>query len=212
MVDDDVATLTRLMVAAGVVILFVAPLERLLAGRPGHAAAGADHHARPRGCGPATWKSGCRFAARGDELDQLSLTINRFLDLIADYLERNREFVANAAHELRSPLAAMQSSVEVTLNTDRTVDEYQDLLGEIADECGQLRVLVNQLLLLAESDAARLPVEQRPVRFDRLVRKVGRHVPRGGRGARHSSWSPMCADERHRARATATGCGRWSTT
>ena len=77
----------------------------------------------------------------GDELDKLSLTINRFLDLIADYLERNREFVANAAHELRSPLAAIQSSVDVTLNSERSVAEYQDLLVEIADECGQLGVL-----------------------------------------------------------------------
>ena len=62
-----------------------------------------------------------RLPIRGtqDELDQLSLTINHFLDLLGDYLERNREFVANAAHELRSPLAAVQSSVEVTLNSDR---------------------------------------------------------------------------------------------
>ena len=113
-----------------------------------------------------------RLPIRGtlDELDQLSATINRFLDLLGDYLERNREFVANAAHELRSPLAAVQSSVEVTLNTDRTVEEYQDLLAEIADQCGQLRVLVNQLLLLAETDV-RSSVDRRPVRFDRLVEK-----------------------------------------
>ncbi|HEX3726418.1 MAG TPA: HAMP domain-containing sensor histidine kinase, partial [Pirellulales bacterium] len=107
----------------------------------------------------------------GDELDQLSRTINRFLDLLADYLDRNREFVANAAHELRSPLAAVQSSVEVTLNSDRTVEEYQDLLCEIADQCAQLRVLVNQLLLLAEIDAVRSPVEKRPLQFDQLLEK-----------------------------------------
>jgi signal transduction histidine kinase len=109
------------------------------------------------------------ISGAGDELDQLSRTINRFLDLLADYLDRNREFVANAAHELRSPLAAVQSSVEVTLNTERTVSEYQDLLAEIADQCGQLRVLVNQLLLLAEIDAVRSPVELQPVQFDALV-------------------------------------------
>jgi len=108
----------------------------------------------------------------GDELDQLSLQINRFLDLLGDYLERNREFVANAAHELRSPLAAVQSSVEVTLNSDRTIAEYQDMLCEIADQCGQLRVLVNQLLLLAETDAASFPLlQKRPVRLDQLVEK-----------------------------------------
>src|SRR5262249_34403018 len=92
-------------------------------------------------------------------------------DLLRDYLERNREFVANAAHELRSPLAALQSSVEVALNTDRSVAEYQDLLYEIVDECGRLRVLVNQLLLLAETDSSGLPLQTRPLAVDRLVSK-----------------------------------------
>ncbi len=170
MVEADVRTLTRLMLAAGVMILFVAPvLGYWLAGRATRPLARIITTAgRLR---PSHMEE--RLPIRGtlDELDQLSLTINRFLDLLGDYLERNREFVANAAHELRSPLAAVQSSVEVTLNTDRTVEEYQDLLYEIADQCGQLRVLVNQLLLLAETDAVRFPLEKRPVRLGPLVEK-----------------------------------------
>lgn len=106
-----------------------------------------------------------------DELDQLSRTINNLLDRIADYLALNREFIANAAHELRSPLAAIQSSVEVTLNADRSVAEYQELLGEIAEECGSLTTLVNQLLLLAESDAGPAQLTRGPVRLDRVVKK-----------------------------------------
>ena len=86
-------------------------------------------------------------------------------------LQLKDDFLSHVSHELRSPLAAVQSSVEVTLNTDRTIEEYQDLLCEIADQCGQLRVLVNQLLLLAETDAVRFPVEKRPVRFDQLLEK-----------------------------------------
>jgi len=107
----------------------------------------------------------------GDELDQLSRTINGLLDRIADYLAQNREFIANAAHELRSPLAAIQSSVEVNLNAARTIGEYQDLLGEIAEECSSLTGLVNQLLLLAESDAGPSQLIRQPVRFDRIVNK-----------------------------------------
>src|SRR5258707_470872 len=107
-----------------------------------------------------------------DELDRLSATINGFLDRIGTYLEQNREFTANAAHELRSPLAAIQNSLEVALNTDRPTDEYKELLGELLDECGGLRVLVNQLLLLAESDAGRLQVATEPVELDGIVRKA----------------------------------------
>jgi signal transduction histidine kinase len=106
----------------------------------------------------------------GDELDQLSGTINDLLDRIAAYLAQNREFIANAAHELRSPLAAIQSSVEVTLNADRRVSEYQELLYEIVEECSGLTGLVNQLLMLAESDGPAL-ASYDPVRLDRVINK-----------------------------------------
>lgn len=170
MIDADLATLTRLMLAAGVAILFIAPLSGyFLAGRATRPLSRIiTTAARLR---PSRMEERLPIRGTQDELDQLSLTINRFLDLLRDYLERNREFVANAAHELRSPLAAVQSSVEVTLNSQRTVEEYQDMLGEIADQCGQLRVLVNQLLLLAENDTARSQVKMRPVSLDHLVEK-----------------------------------------
>jgi signal transduction histidine kinase len=170
MIENDVAKLSRLMTAAGVMILFIAPLSGyFLAGRATRPLARIiTTAARLR---PSMMEERLPIRGTQDELDQLSLTINRFLDLIGDYLQRNREFVANAAHELRSPLAAIQSSVEVTLNSDRSVPEYQDMLGEIADECGQLRVLVNQLLLLAETDAERFPLKKRPVNFNHLLDK-----------------------------------------
>jgi two-component system heavy metal sensor histidine kinase CusS len=105
----------------------------------------------------------------GDELDQLSHTINHFLDRIAEYLKRKREFVANAAHELRSPLAAIRSSVEVTLGAQRTPAEYEALLETVADECSQLTTLVNQLLLLAESDPSRVSKHSEYLHLERLV-------------------------------------------
>jgi signal transduction histidine kinase len=85
-------------------------------------------------------------------------------------LAQNREFIANAAHDLRSPLAAIQSSVEVTLNADRRVGEYQELLYEIVEECSSLTGLVNQLLLLAESDGPALTARD-SVRLDQIVNK-----------------------------------------
>lgn len=105
----------------------------------------------------------------GDELDQLSRTINQFLDRIAEYLAKKREFVANAAHELRSPLAAIRSSVDVALGADRSADEYQSLLVVIADECDQLTNLVNQLLFLAETDGGRNVRTGEPLQLDRMA-------------------------------------------
>jgi heavy metal sensor kinase len=112
-----------------------------------------------------------RLPIRGtrDELDRLSQTINSLLDRIAEYLRQNREFTANAAHELRSPLTALQSSLEIALNADRTTEEYKELLSVLLEECEQMRVLVNQLLVLAEGDAGRLRLHPRAVRLDQLV-------------------------------------------
>jgi signal transduction histidine kinase len=91
------------------------------------------------------------------------------LDRIAAHLQQNQEFTANAAHELRSPLAAIQNTLEVTLNADRSPDQYQMVLAELLEECGYLRVLVNQLLLLSESDVGRLVLAREPLGLDQLV-------------------------------------------
>ena len=89
----------------------------------------------------------------GDELDHLSHTLNLLLDRIASFLQQRRDFLANAAHELRTPLAALRSTTEVALRSQRTTQEYQELLGTIVEECESLEVLVNQLLLLAETES-----------------------------------------------------------
>jgi signal transduction histidine kinase len=110
-------------------------------------------------------------SGNGDELDQLSATMNGMLDRLADYLEQQRTFVANAAHELRSPLTAMRTALEVTLERDRSVPEYRELLTDLVEECAGQANLINQLLLLAEGDAGLLHAEGE-VRLDEVVQKA----------------------------------------
>lgn len=112
-----------------------------------------------------------RLPLRGtrDELDRLSATINGFLDRIAGFLAKNREFTAHAAHELRSPLAAIQSSIEVALNSDRETEHYKEMLADILDECAGLTMLVNQLLILSETDAGSPGAQTQDVNLQRLV-------------------------------------------
>jgi signal transduction histidine kinase len=89
----------------------------------------------------------------GDELDQLAKAFNLLLDRIARHLQERRDFLANAAHELRTPLAAIRSSVEVALARQRSTEEYQELLDGVIVEGASLESLVNQLLLLSETEA-----------------------------------------------------------
>ena len=167
-IDKDVAVVTDLMTIAGAAVLVLAPLGGFwLAGRATHPLEGIIHTAaRLR---PSHMDERLPIRGTGDQLDQLSITINHFLDQIADYLDQNRAFVADAAHELRSPLAAIQSSADVALNVSRSPQEYQELLCEIVDECGRLGTLVNQLLLLAEHDSEEKRTVYDPVRLDQIV-------------------------------------------
>lgn len=154
-VTEDVDTLTRVILLIGGAILLIAPpVGYWLAGRatrPLQTIIATTDRLRP-----GALAERLPLRGTGDELDQLSVTINGFLDRLADHLSRQRDFVANAAHELRSPLAAVRTAVEVALQRDRSSAEYQELLADVAEEATALSDLVNQLLLLAEGDAERL--------------------------------------------------------
>ncbi len=165
----ELDTLTRLLISVGGVALLIAPLGGYwLAGRATHPLAVIINTTNR--LHPANLDERLPLRGTRDELDQLSGTINGFLDRIHAYLEQNRQFTANAAHELRSPLTAIQSLLEVALNVDRSSDEYKEILATVLEECGLLRKLVNQLLILAENDSQR----SRPselVSLDRIVEK-----------------------------------------
>jgi heavy metal sensor kinase len=169
--DEDVNRVSIILLVAGAVILVVAPLGGWwLAGRATRPLATIlATTARLR---PDRLVERLPLRGTGDELDRLSETINGMLDRLAEHLRRQREFVANAAHELRSPLAAMRTTVDVALAHDRSAEEYRELLADLAEECGSLGSLVNHLLLLAEGDTGLLPADA-VTRLDQLaVRSV----------------------------------------
>jgi signal transduction histidine kinase len=84
----------------------------------------------------------------GDELERLGATLNNLLDRLDRSLSRQRQFVADAAHELRSPVAAIRSQAEV--------DDHVNGLSSpsaVAVESARLTHLVDELLALARLDA-----------------------------------------------------------
>lgn len=166
-IDEDVDNLTEITVPVGLAILALSPLGGYwLAGRATKPL--ADINSTTAKLRPSNLSERLPLQGTGDELDQLSATTNHFLDRIATHLQHNQQFVHNAAHELRSPLTAIQSSVEVALASDRSLEEYKELLELILNECAELGLLVNQLLLLAETDAElRLPKQR--VQLDRVA-------------------------------------------
>jgi len=164
----DMATIDRLVFLVGLVVFLVSPLVgHLLTSRTIQPLARMIRTtARLR---PGELAQRVPIRGTGDELDSLAQTINGLLDRIADYLQKEHDFLANAAHDLRTPLAAIQSSVEVALSGARSEEEYRELLGLVIEQCSALQTLVNQLLLLAETDADRLRTDPEPVPLDQLA-------------------------------------------
>ena len=168
--EEDIALVNRIMVLATISILILAPLSGyILAGRatrPLNWIISTTGRLQPKNL-----HERLPIRGTGDELDRLSLTINGMLDRIGAYLDSNRDFIANAAHELRSPLTAIRSSVDVALDRLRTPDEYAALLMDVAEECARLTNLLNRLLLLAEGDAGRLVSQAHSAPLDKVVRE-----------------------------------------
>jgi two-component system heavy metal sensor histidine kinase CusS len=100
----------------------------------------------------------------GDEWDELAEVTNELLRSQALSIERIRDFSANAAHELRTPLAAMLGEVQVTLRRERTPEEYREALRVVDGEATRLARLVEMLLALARADAGTL--NPASIRFD----------------------------------------------
>src|SRR5207253_10653797 len=170
-VARDMETIDRLVIFAGLIVLLISPpIGHLLTGRVIHPLAQMIQTTAKLHPGEV----GERLPLRGtgDELDSLAHTINGLLDRISTYLQQEHDFLANAAHDLRTPLAAIRSSVEVALGVQRTDEEYREILGLVIEQCMSLQTLVNQLLLLAETDADRLATDVEPVQLDQLVAKA----------------------------------------
>jgi signal transduction histidine kinase len=92
-----------------------------------------------------------------DEIRALALTLNDMLDRLAAARERQRAFVADSAHELRSPLASMRTQLEVAQHLGEGGELAADLLADVA----RLSALVEDLLLLARAGSDASPPSMR---------------------------------------------------
>jgi len=107
----------------------------------------------------------------GDEVARLATTLNDMLDRLQSALERERRFVGDAGHELRTPLANLTAELDLALRRDRTAAELTQAVRSAAEETQRLSALAADLLVLARADGGRLPVSPEPVDVAALVRE-----------------------------------------
>lgn len=98
-------------------------------------------------------------AADSAEHQQLVEVLNNTFDRLLRVVEMQRQFTADAGHEVRTPLAIIQGDIEVALRRDRSGEEYRELLMSTLEEVRRLTRIADDLLTLARSDAGMLPLE-----------------------------------------------------
>lgn len=108
----------------------------------------------------------------GDEIEQLGLTLNAMLDRLEAALDRERSFVADAGHELRTPLALLRTELELALRHGETIDEYRDAVRSAGEETDRLAQLAEDLLLVARSDQGKLQLKTEPLAASELLETV----------------------------------------
>jgi heavy metal sensor kinase len=108
----------------------------------------------------------------GDELDRLALTLNGMIARLERSFEETRRFTADAAHELRTPLAVIHNAAEVALTGAHEADETHRFFEDILEEEERLKRLTEQLLFLCREDAGLIPEVRQPVSLDAIVRQA----------------------------------------
>jgi heavy metal sensor kinase len=107
-----------------------------------------------------------------DELGRLTVTLNDMLGRMQAALARERDFVAAASHDLRTPLAALTTELELALRRERPPEELRAAIAAAARQVQRLTELSGDLLAAAQSDAAPVTSSAAPVDLVAIVTRA----------------------------------------
>ena len=99
-----------------------------------------------------------------DEIGRLANTFNKMLERLEKSFAMQKTFIANASHELMTPLTSINGQLEVLMMKDRSTTEYKSTLNSVLDDIRSLINLSNRLLLIARTSA------EGPVNFNNKIR------------------------------------------
>jgi heavy metal sensor kinase len=128
------------------------------------------------------------YRGQPDEVGQLANAIDELLATVDDTLRTHREFVADTSHELRNPLLAIRTNLDL-LDRLPDAESRAECLQETRQQAERMSRLVTDLLLLAQVEAGRV-VERRPVQLTSLVERVTHEAQQRADG-REITLSPL---------------------
>ncbi|MGA9673186.1 MAG: ATP-binding protein [Terracidiphilus sp.] len=110
----------------------------------------------------------------GDEISDLSQTLNQMLERIDKAFASVRAFTGNASHELRTPISLLRTEIDVALYRPRSEEEYRETLMRLNEEAVRMTNLVENLLSLARADGGAEAMSMAPVELRPLLQSVQR--------------------------------------
>ena len=151
--EPRAAYLRALAVTLPPALLLMALAGWLTAGRLLRPIRSLEQAAREIGSGGDLTKQ-MPYSDKNDELGRLAQTLQGSFRQLAQTREREKEFTRAAAHDLRSPLTALQTRIQATLARERETERYKTELREIGADVERLNKLTNHLLLLARDPSS----------------------------------------------------------
>lgn len=121
------------------------------------------------------WAPDARLSAPSphDELGTLARAFNGLLERLAQSLDAQRTFMADASHQLRTPISVVRTAAQVTLSRHgRTEEEYRESLDMVAKQAERLTKMVDDMFILALADAESRPPQKAPLYLDEVMEDV----------------------------------------
>lgn len=149
-------------------LLVAIPIALVLAGYAGHTIAEKALRpiermaARAQGITASNLHNRLEIQNPDDELGHMARVFNHLLDRLEQAFVQLQRFTADAAHELRTPLASLRTIGEVALEEGQGPQEYREALGNILEDTARLTETVDSLLLLSKAEVTQ-PGEQQTV-------------------------------------------------
>jgi heavy metal sensor kinase len=173
-VEDELESLRE-------ILYYVVPISLVMAGLGGWFLArkalapvvAMSERARQIGAGSLDRK--LPVANPRDELGQLATTFNELLARLGAAFSQQRQFMADASHELRTPISVMRLTAGVTLEKPhRDEAEYREALRMINEQTRRLTRIVEDMFILARADSGRYPLRKTRFYLDELVEETAR--------------------------------------
>ena len=117
-----------------------------------------------------------------DEFGKLVTTLNSMIARLEQGVNQVQQFTQDAAHELRTPLTTLRGELELAYQKKNLPDEVREALQKSLDRAISMSQIVDNLMLLAQSDTGHYPIQKNTFQLDELVHDLDRAVDLGVSG------------------------------